>query len=636
MDIRRRQLHLATIRAAVILLLGFCACALSAPVCAQGSAQIRWQYLSAQDLGLKAITGIGFDSAGATWIGGQGAAIAIRSDGRRESYPIPNAEAFVTAISSDPAGATWLATDGAAGVSAGLHLVAASGLQSGFTTADGLADNHIRDLVQGTAGDIWLATAGGLGHRAPDGSWGRFTIAEGLVHDDLYALAIGDHSDLWIGAIAGLSHLSADGTWESFTPDNGLAAAWVHDLTLDALGNLWCATDAGASVRSAAGAWRTLHQADGLPADAVTAVAADWAGGVWLATDAGVAYRTPDDAWATLEFQRPLGIDDGPITRIGIDAQGRPWFIAPTGVSVLMAGGPAAGRPTVPPQSKAVSPTPTRVAAALATRKPAPTALLLLDPLPRSTLEAPFVMLGAMPISRTAFFIIFFALFTLAVIGAFLMLLRILLRLRRNGKPASPKPAEAATLIASADHVGQDDEILLPTRLSTDEPLAPEVAAALAELDRYANGATSPMALHSTAPAPAQEDTAASTAEADQRVSEPQPASPPPAEATGAPEAPTLPMTAADIPALFAEGQSQARAGNHAAAYDLFSAITRLAPDDVDAWMWKGATALHPQEAVRCLQRAVELAPDNERARAGLNWALGSLAAGEAPAGEKE
>jgi hypothetical protein len=377
--------------------------------------------------------------------------------------------------------------------------------------------------------------------------------------------------------------------------------------------------------------WRTLRRSDGLPADAVTAVAADLAGGIWFATDAGVAYRTAEGGWASLDFQRPLGLEDGVVTRIGIDTQGRPWFVAPAGVSALLAGGPATGRPKIAVARQPAAPTPANVMTP-APRKSATSAALLIEPLTGVVVDAPFIMLGSIPISRSTFSIIFFTVFTLAVIGAFLLLLRILLQLRKRGANAA-KPADRATSLASAP-ANREEEILLPARLNDDESLAPEIAAALAELDRYADGTAHRISLRSDemSPVPTQEQEMQDSL---QGPGEEMPVGAPAVAPPIALDAYTQEATVEDIPALMEQGRDFAHAGRKPAAYDYFSTVTRLAPDHLEAWMWKGATAAHPQEAVRCLQKAVELAPDNERARAGLNWALSRLAASEAPAAEE-
>lgn len=87
---------------------------------------------------------------------------------------------------------------------------------------------------------------------------------------------------------------------------------------------------------------------------------------------------------------------------------------------------------------------------------------------------------------------------------------------------------------------------------------------------------------------------------------------------------------------LMEEGIRIAQEGRKAEAYDVFDAITRLVPTHVEAWLWKGGMAFHPEESVRCLQRALDLDPDNVRARAGLAWALARLQEAEDSEDEAE
>lgn len=69
----------------------------------------------------------------------------------------------ITALAVAPNRTIWLGTDHGAVVFQGgrwLHL----------TVADGLADNQVLDVLAGTDGTVWLATAGGLSRFRPDGS----------------------------------------------------------------------------------------------------------------------------------------------------------------------------------------------------------------------------------------------------------------------------------------------------------------------------------------------------------------------------------------------------------------------------------------------------------------------------------
>lgn len=69
------------------------------------------------------------------------------------------------------------------------------------------------------------------------------------------------------------------------------------------------------------------------------------------------------------------------------------------------------------------------------------------------------------------------------------------------------------------------------------------------------------------------------------------------------------------------DGIKLARAGDKAAAATVFGRILEASPDNEDALVWKAAVTNNRREAVRCLEKALQLNPNNKRAQAGLEWA---------------
>lgn len=207
----------------------------------------------------------------------------------------------------------------------------------------------------------------------------------------------------------------------------------------------------------------------------------------------------------------------------------------------------------------------------------------------------------------------FYAILFLSILGTGVTLRQILVarRISRRDEPPAKLGVEGVDV---AWDVG-----LVPATLTEEhEPLPAEVEEALAELDRY----VSPMPPEPRQPleqiplsASNERSTPVSWEEAEIRRK--------------ALESWMRRATPEDAEDLMREGIRLAKAGETAQAYDIFSTVTRLVPDHVEAWLWKGGTALHPQESVRCLQRALELDPDNPRARQGLAWALARLQASE-------
>ena len=311
------------------------------PAVAQEQVPARgWWQIPTADLTYGPPLSIGFSDAGAAWIGTQGGVNILQSDGTRSGIPLSDSEVEVSAITAAPDGSMWLATDSPTGQALGAQVIWPDGRRTGFTVTEGMADNNVRDIIVGPAGDLWFATAGGLGHLSVDGSWGRFTRAAGLIDNDVYALAYDAEGSLWIGTYRGVSQLSSDGIWTSYTVADGLAGQWVRDLAVDDEGRLWCATGLGVSTRSPDGTWQTLTVADGLATNVVNVVTPDDAGGMWFATNEGANYLAANGQWLT--YNHEAGLLSDQVVGIAIDREGQPWFATAGGLSVLI-GGP--GRP---------------------------------------------------------------------------------------------------------------------------------------------------------------------------------------------------------------------------------------------------------------------------------------------------
>ena len=587
-----------------------------------------WWQIPTADLAYGPPLCIDFDAGGVAWIGTRGGVNMVQADGARTNIPLSDSEVEVRAIAAGPDGAMWLGTDSSTTQALGVRVIWLDGREASYDVISGLADNHVRDIVTGPAGDFWFATAGGLGHLAADLSWGRFTRAAGLIDDDVYALAFDLDGNLWIGTYGGISVLSPEGDWTTYTVADGLAGQWVRDVVVDRVGNVWCATGLGASVHYRDGGWQSYTVSDGLATNAVNAVAVDDAGGIWFATNEGASYLSGNGLWLT--YNREAGLLSDTVVDIAVDEQGQPWFATAGGLSILVGG--LAGQtpaeeaaPTTAPTE--VVPTATVVPAAEAvTVEPSPATTMVVEPLPTAEpmnlgrTEAPaYVEIG--------FYVIFF----LAIVGAGVMLRHIFVMRGQRRRAATTQEIRTHP---SKGPEGVDvawDEGLVPITLSDaqGEALAPEVAEALAELDAYQT--PMPESLVSPVPEgqvlPSANDIAAAT--------EFSPATDWPPEATRseirrkALDSWLRRATPEDVQDLMEEGIALARQGHKADAYDVFTSITRLVPEHVEAWLWKGGLAFHPREAVRCIQTALDLDPDNERAREGLAWALSNLSAAE-------
>lgn len=70
-------------------------------------------------------------------------------------------------------------------------------------------------------------------------------------------------------------------------------------------------------------------------------------------------------------------------------------------------------------------------------------------------------------------------------------------------------------------------------------------------------------------------------------------------------------------------GISAARAGLRSVAATQFERAAESSPDDPNVWLWLAWVSNSPDNAIRCLERVLELSPEHATAIAGLTWARG-------------
>ncbi len=65
--------------------------------------------------------------------------------------------------------------------------------------------------------------------------------------------------------------------------------------------------------------------------------------------------------------------------------------------------------------------------------------------------------------------------------------------------------------------------------------------------------------------------------------------------------------------------------GRKAEAKELLRVVVREVPQNVEGWLWLGASVSTPNETLYCLERVLEIEPGNQRAQAGIRWATAQL-----------
>lgn len=275
---------------------------------------------------------------------------------------------IIRAVAVNANGTLWFATD------SGLARRQTDGTFATFTTVDGLVSNDIRDIailpsgsvvcvtplgvseidlagvisstlasptglissdiyavsVTGT-GELWLATANGIGRRDNLGRWSRWGTGDGLPAVPLTSISCSGKGEIAAASSSGVSVLH-NNVWLLQTVDDGLPSNDIRDLTYSYDGSLLGATAAGLA-RFKTGRWSVTTTADGLPVNSLFSVTETSDKRLLLGTNSGLAISTPvGDSWTL------LGLADG-LPSISIAKTHANWS-APQ----IIAGEPGANR----------------------------------------------------------------------------------------------------------------------------------------------------------------------------------------------------------------------------------------------------------------------------------------------------
>ena len=249
----------------------------------------------------------------------------------------------VLSLEEDAAGDVWV------GVSGDLVRFHKGRIAQTLGKADGLSGYQITGIHADAHRHLWLSTRGGGVQRfGADGTM-PFTKAQGLLDDFVYALAEGTDGTLWAGSSYGVSRIR-DGRIATDATAGQLGDMLVLSLFDDGARGLWIGTNGRGLYRLKGGALQQFTTHQGLPDDSVNNLLDDSAGNLWVGSNKGVFRIARSDLEAVARGERaqlsPLlfGKADG-LESIETTAgsqpsgwrgrDGRLWFPTIRGVSVI-------------------------------------------------------------------------------------------------------------------------------------------------------------------------------------------------------------------------------------------------------------------------------------------------------------
>jgi diguanylate cyclase (GGDEF)-like protein len=156
---------------------------------------------------------------------------------------------------------------------------------------------HVRAVVEGSDGTIWVGGIGGL-FSLSGGQWRHWTKADGLRDQQLLSLGVGAQGTIWVAYrfVSGMDRVQLQ--------PNGLAVeqhverpgsdAIVYFIEPDTQGHMWAGTDHGVDMWDGA-RWSHYGMSDGLVWDncSQNAFATEPDGTVWIGTSGGLSRFKP-------------------------------------------------------------------------------------------------------------------------------------------------------------------------------------------------------------------------------------------------------------------------------------------------------------------------------------------------------
>jgi len=141
------------------------------------------------------------DERGTLWLGTSRGLVAVSADTRRFTVSEGLPHNTVRAITGDGQGGVWIGTQG------GIAHVAHGSIQA-FTERDGLGNDYVRSLYLDTDETLWIGTYDGGLTRYKAGRFTRYTTADGLFDEGVFQILDDERGNLWMSSNRGVYRVS--------------------------------------------------------------------------------------------------------------------------------------------------------------------------------------------------------------------------------------------------------------------------------------------------------------------------------------------------------------------------------------------------------------------------------------------
>jgi signal transduction histidine kinase/ligand-binding sensor domain-containing protein len=225
----------------------------------------------------------------------------------------------------DATGTVWAASSLGRLYNVSGHLLAPFPLPRQFASVS------VQTVHRDSAGALWIGTEGDGAIRLEHGHATSYRWRNGMPNDFIRAFEEAPDGTMWVGTAGGLAHIAPDHI-DNIQPNQGLAYFGIRALHFDRNGVLWIGTDNGLSLRQGAS---FLHNnvTERLRGEKIWAIHEDSGGAVWLGTRGGGLYRTHGNK--VDQFTTRNGLASNEIFQVLEDRDANLWMSTPIGVFTL-------------------------------------------------------------------------------------------------------------------------------------------------------------------------------------------------------------------------------------------------------------------------------------------------------------
>ncbi len=279
-----------------------------------------------QGLGNDAVTAMLQDQRGNLWLGTT--AGISKYDGKLFSHIVPLRQVEVESLLVDKRGNIWI------GTGAGHSLNKYDGRSvARYTTAQGLANTLINQIIEDRHGNIWFGSRGGADKY--DGKYfTHYSTDNGLIDNTVFCLLEDTKGNLWFGTESGLSKF--DGKFfTNYSIADGLKGQTIYSLLEDHNGIIWIGTS-NKGVYSFDGITFTQYDmSHSLSHPMVVGMMEDKNNNIWFCTGMGVnKFDGKYFTWYTTE----QGLSNNIVKNVLEDKNGNIWIGTINGMNLLRSG----------------------------------------------------------------------------------------------------------------------------------------------------------------------------------------------------------------------------------------------------------------------------------------------------------